>query len=135
MRGGSAGNTPEGFQAPGLHCSFDLFSRGVWVVVGGPAHVWLPGSLLRSTLRVSNQAIGVIIITHTAAVCSTVRHKCHPRFTRLTEICENLCKMIPVPKCLFRAGGELDELHSFICGENLAGCQELESGDREADEL
>ena len=133
MRGGSAGNTPEGFQAPGLHCSFDLFSRGAWVVVGGPAHVWLLGGLLRSTWRVSDQAIGVIIITHTAdyhthtaAVHSTVRHKCHPRFTRLTEICENLCKMIPVSKCLFRAGGELDELHSFICGEKLAGCQELE---------
>lgn len=96
------------------------------MVVGGPACVWLPGGLVRSTLRVSDRAITVITIIYTEAAHNTVRHKCHPRFTRLTEICENLCKMIPVLKCLFRAGGELDELHSFICGENLAGCQELE---------
>lgn len=96
------------------------------MVVGGPAHVWLPGGLLRSTLmRVSTKLLE-LSLSHTAAARSTVRHKCHPRFTRLTEICENLCKMILVLKCLFRAGGELDELHFFICGENLAGCQELE---------
>ena len=45
------------------------------------------------------------------------RHKNHPHFTRLKEICENLSKMTWFHVCLHRAWGQLDEFYCCSCGE------------------